>query len=195
MDESSCAALVAKAAELEGGTIDVVVLNHTLSVFKPLFEFEVKERMQAIKEMIQANYIGYVTIALAALPYLEKSSANNDLTSNLVVVSSLAGKFPTPNVHAYAASKHAIDGFFNALRYELIAKWKSEDAAAKFAGATPCRRKVVVTVGILGAIKTESFLEATPKEIHGTAVSPDGTAQAIVENAAAGVEQVYIFFS
>ncbi|KAJ3211772.1 hypothetical protein HDU67_004299 [Dinochytrium kinnereticum] len=191
-DEASCVALIAKAAELENGQIDVVVLNHAMSVYKPLFEMEVKERMEAVKDMIQANYVGYVAIALAALPYLEKSTpATTGPTSSLVIVSSLAGKFPTPCVHAYSASKHAIDGFFNALRFELNAKWKAEDDAAKFAGAIPSRRRVVVTLCLLGAIKTENFIETVPKDVQAMAVSPEGTAVAIVENAAAEVEQFY----
>jgi short-subunit dehydrogenase len=36
-----------------------------------------------------------------------------------VVISSLAGKLPVPGRAAYAASKHALHGFFDALRGEL----------------------------------------------------------------------------
>ncbi|KAJ3102169.1 hypothetical protein HDU97_000730 [Phlyctochytrium planicorne] len=183
LDEESCSSLVHKAASLENGRLDVVVLNHAMSIYKPLFELELKERINAVKEMIQANYIGYVTIALTALSYLESkpdaSISTSSPTSSLIVVSSLAGKFPTPSVHAYSASKHAIDGYFMALRYELEAKWAK----------SPPARKVIVTKALLGAIKTENFLETVPENVHAMAVSPEGTAKAIMEMGAAGVEQ------
>ena len=42
-------------------------------------------------------------------------------SGDIVVVSSLIGHFSTPLRSAYAASKHALHGFFDALRAEVLA--------------------------------------------------------------------------
>ncbi|KAJ3116743.1 hypothetical protein HDU96_008874 [Phlyctochytrium bullatum] len=186
-DDDSCRRMVAKAVELTGrGRLDVVVLNHTMSVYRPLFEMAPEERLGVVKEMVQSNYIGYVATALEALPYLE-APASNGSAGSLVVVSSLAAKIPTPNVHAYSASKHAIDGFFNALRLELKAKARSEAGKPERERS----REVKVTMCLLGAIKTESFLESTPKHLHAMAEDPGVTAKVIVEKAAEGAKEFF----
>ncbi|MCO5551145.1 hypothetical protein L7F22_004642 [Adiantum nelumboides] len=41
---------------------------------------------------------------------------------NVVVVSSAAGKLPSPAQTIYAASKHAVNGYFHSLRAELVDK-------------------------------------------------------------------------
>jgi short-subunit dehydrogenase len=63
--------------------------------------------------MMRVNYMGSVWCTHAALPHLKRSRGR------IVGVSSLTGLTGVPTRSAYAASKHAMRGFFDAIRIEL----------------------------------------------------------------------------
>jgi short-subunit dehydrogenase len=66
------------------------------------------------KKLMNINFFGTVALTKALLP--------NMLTHQLghiVTITSLTGKFGSPMRSAYAASKHALHGFFDSLRAEL----------------------------------------------------------------------------
>ncbi|MCA6220889.1 SDR family NAD(P)-dependent oxidoreductase [Photorhabdus antumapuensis] len=64
-------------------------------------------------KLMNLNFLSIVNIALTILPsMIEKKSGY------FVVLSSVAGKFGTPNRSGYAASKNALHGFFESLRAE-----------------------------------------------------------------------------
>lgn len=66
------------------------------------------------RRIMDVNYFGTVALTKAVLPsMLERGSGH------VVPISSLVGKFGTPQRSAYAASKHALHGFFDSLRAEL----------------------------------------------------------------------------
>ncbi len=69
------------------------------------------------KKLIDVNYLGPVALTKAVLPSMIKNN-----TGHIVVMSSLTGKFGTPLRSAYAASKHALHGFFDSLRAEVYDK-------------------------------------------------------------------------
>ena len=60
------------------------------------------------------NYFGSVYCTYYALPHLKKSRGR------IVGISSLTGLIGVPTRTAYAASKHAMAGFFDSLRIELM---------------------------------------------------------------------------
>jgi short-subunit dehydrogenase len=62
---------------------------------------------------MRINYLGSVYCTYYALPELKRNRGR------LVAVSSLAGKSGVPTRSGYAASKHAMVGFFDTLRIEL----------------------------------------------------------------------------
>ena len=62
---------------------------------------------------MRVNFFGSVYCTHYALPHLERSGGR------LAAVCSLAGLTGVPTRTAYAASKHAMSGFFNSLRIEL----------------------------------------------------------------------------
>ena len=65
------------------------------------------------RTLMELNYFAPVALTKAILPsMLEKKSGH------FVVISSLVGKFGTPLRSGYAASKHALHGFFDSLRAE-----------------------------------------------------------------------------
>jgi short-subunit dehydrogenase len=64
--------------------------------------------------IMRTNYLGTVALTKAVLPgMLERGSGQ------IVVTSSVLGKFGVQRRSAYAASKHALHGFFDSLRCEL----------------------------------------------------------------------------
>jgi len=70
--------------------------------------------VQVDRRIMDLNYFGPVALTKLVLPGM---LARRD--GQIVVVSSLAAKLALPGRSAYAASKHALHGFFNALRAEV----------------------------------------------------------------------------
>ncbi len=60
------------------------------------------------------NFFGVISVAKALLPNMIQHQLGH-----FVVISSLSGKFGVPLRSAYSASKHALHGFFDALRAEV----------------------------------------------------------------------------
>jgi NAD(P)-dependent dehydrogenase (short-subunit alcohol dehydrogenase family) len=70
---------------------------------------------EELKRVIDVNLMGQVYGAMAALPHLKREGRGV-----LIHVSSVEAKRSFPYHSAYAASKHGIDGFLEALRVELV---------------------------------------------------------------------------
>ena len=62
---------------------------------------------------MDVNYFGSVYCTFYALPYLKKTRGI------ITTISSLTGKSGVPTRTGYAASKHALAGFFDSLRIEV----------------------------------------------------------------------------
>ncbi len=67
---------------------------------------------EVFRQLMAVNYFSTVDLAQAALPALRASRGH------FVVISSVVGKFAPPWRSGYAASKHAVQGFLDALRVE-----------------------------------------------------------------------------
>jgi short-subunit dehydrogenase len=71
---------------------------------------------EADRKIMEVNFFGTIAITKYLLPhFLHRKSGH------YVTVSSVTGIFGTPFRSTYAASKHALHGFFDSLRAEL---WK-----------------------------------------------------------------------
>lgn len=105
--------LEAAAEEVEAalGPIDIWVNNAMTSVFSPIKEMTAEE----FKRVTEVTYLGYVYGTLAAL----KRMLPRDRGTIVHVGSALAYR-SIPLQAAYCASKHAVLGFFAALRTELL---------------------------------------------------------------------------
>ena len=105
----ACTQLVAHAVE-RFGRLDALVNNAGITMwsrFDAVSDFGMFERLLAV------NYLGAVYLTAAALPHLKHSRGL------IVAVASLAGLTGIPERTGYAASKHALVGFFESLRIEL----------------------------------------------------------------------------
>ncbi len=104
-----CPLMVARTLERFGG-LDVLVNNAGMTLwsrFDELTDLAVLERLLAV------NYLGAAHLTAAALPHLKRSRGL------IVAVASVAGLTGVPERTGYAASKHAMIGFFESLRIEL----------------------------------------------------------------------------
>jgi NAD(P)-dependent dehydrogenase (short-subunit alcohol dehydrogenase family) len=101
----------ATAAEAEFGPIDVWINNAMTSVFSPIREMEPQE----YRRVSEVTFLGSVHGTLAAL----RRMLPRDRGSNVQVGSALAYR-GIPLQSAYCAAKHAIQGFMDSLRAELI---------------------------------------------------------------------------
>lgn len=101
---------VAQAAVERFGRIDTWV--HTAAVLlSARFEDTTPEEFQ---QVVEINLLGQAYGAMAAIPRLRQAGGGA-----LILVSSVEAARPMPYHSAYAASKHGIHGFAQALRLEL----------------------------------------------------------------------------
>lgn len=101
----------AEAVEREFGPIDIWINNAMVSVFSPVKEMKPEE----YRRVTEVTYLGYVYGTLAAL----KRMLPRDRGVIIQVGSALAYR-GIPLQSAYCAAKHAIQGFCDSLRSELI---------------------------------------------------------------------------
>jgi short-subunit dehydrogenase len=113
VDVSDAAAVEKAADELESdcGPIDVWVNNAMVSVFSPVKEMTAEE----FKRVTDVTYLGVVYGTLAALRRMLPRNRGT-----IVQVGSALAYRGIPLQAAYCASKHAIQGFCDSLRSELL---------------------------------------------------------------------------
>jgi short-subunit dehydrogenase len=92
------------------GQIDILVNNAGISqrALAADSAFEVDQRIMNV------NFLGTVAMTKAVLPFMLARKSGQ-----IVVMSSVMGKVGFPGRSAYAASKHALHGFFDTLRAEV----------------------------------------------------------------------------
>jgi short-subunit dehydrogenase len=112
-DVADAGAVEAAAARVEEelGPIDIWINNATTTVFSPIKEMEPDE----FRRVVDVTFMGYVYGTLAAL----KRMLPRDHGTIVQVGSALAYR-SIPLQSAYCASKHAISGFTESLRTELL---------------------------------------------------------------------------
>jgi len=107
-DASACQAAIAAAAA-RFGRIDVLVNNAGISHRSAFAATETA----VLRRVVEVNLFGAINLTRPALPALRQARGL------IVAVSSVAGYTPLIARTGYAASKHALHGFFESLRTEL----------------------------------------------------------------------------
>jgi short-subunit dehydrogenase len=108
-DPEAARRLIETAVASFGG-LDVLVNNAGASM---MARFDEIEDLALFEDLMRVNYLACVHLTHHALPHLKKSRGQ------IVVMASLAGITGVPTRTGYAASKHAVIGFFDSLRIEL----------------------------------------------------------------------------
>mgnify|MGYP005748611899 CR=1 FL=1 len=109
MEVHECLSAKTKEAWEMFGGLDVVFLNAGISVRDLVSETS----LDLEKKLMDINFWGAVVVTKALL---QVKPENHPL--QLAVTSSLSGKYGVPKLAAYAASKHALHGYFESLRAE-----------------------------------------------------------------------------
>ena len=101
----------AEAVEREFGAIDIWINNAMVSVFSPVKQM----RPEEFRRVTEVSYLGYVYGTLSAL----RRMLARDCGTIVQVGSALAYR-GIPLQAAYCGAKHAIQGFTDSLRCELL---------------------------------------------------------------------------
>lgn len=91
------------------GKVDILVNNGGISQRSPIIETSI----EVDKKLMEIDYLGTIALSKAILPHFIENQSGT-----FVVVTSLMGKFSSPLRSAYCGAKHALHGFFDALRLE-----------------------------------------------------------------------------
>lgn len=106
--------------------------------------------MEVDRRIMEINYFGNIALTKAVLPIMQKQKSGH-----IVVISSIAGKFGFYLRSAYAASKHALQGFYESLLLE------------------EAHNNIKVTIAYPGKINTE---------ISKSALNADGHAHGVMDH-------------
>lgn len=100
------------AADVLGRVGPVDLLVHSAGISQR--GVAVETDLHVDRRIMEVNYFGAVSLTKAVLPSMLEAGRGH-----IAVISSVVGKFGTRQRSAYAASKHALHGFFDSLRAEV----------------------------------------------------------------------------
>ena len=168
--DTSAIALAAR----EAGEVDILVPSAGVSQRSLAAETS----LAIDREIMEINYFGTIALTKAVLPSMLARRSGH-----LVPISSVIGYVGVPLRSAYAASKHALHGFFNTLRAET-----HKDGI----------RVTIVCPGYIRTKVSENALtgDGTPHgrldDTHAGAMLPEEAAPAIVRGVEAGKREVHV---
>ena len=91
------------------GNIDILINNGGISQRSLIIDTDI----EVDKKLMDIDYLGTIALSKAVLPHFISQK-----NGHFVTVTSLMGKFSSPYRSAYCGAKHALHGFFDALRLE-----------------------------------------------------------------------------
>lgn len=156
------------------GSVDMLINNGGVSQRA----FAVDSKMETIRKVMEVNFFGTVALTKALLPYLIKQKSGH-----IVVISSVMGKVGTKHRSVYAASKHALHGWFDCLRQEVY------DHNIDVSLVCPGFVKTNVTVNALTA---DGGKHNKMDDAQKNAMSPEEFARRLFPKLAKRKEEIYI---
>lgn len=93
------------------GQIDILLNNGGISQRSLTLDTP----LEIDRKIMEINFFGTIALTKSVLPFMVKQKSGH-----IIIMSSIAGKFGFFFRSAYSASKHALHGFFEALRMELF---------------------------------------------------------------------------
>lgn len=109
-DDASVSAAISELIQLEG-RIDLLVNNAGFGIAPAGAEESSLEQAQAL---FDTNFFGIVRMTRAVVPHMRRQGSGR-----IINIGSILGVVPMPYVALYAASKHAVEGYSEALDHEL----------------------------------------------------------------------------
>jgi short-subunit dehydrogenase len=101
---------VTQKAIAKFGKVDILINNGGVSQRS----FAMNTSLKVERQIMEVNFFGTVALTKSLIPYMIEQHGGQ-----LVVISSISGKFGFYLRSAYSASKHALHGYFDSLRLEL----------------------------------------------------------------------------
>jgi NAD(P)-dependent dehydrogenase (short-subunit alcohol dehydrogenase family) len=148
----------------KNGWLDVLVNNAAIEFIAPAE----LQSMDDIRALFETNVFGVMSVTRTLLPLLGTAPHAKAHRGRIINISSVGGVLALPLLSAYAATKHAIEGYSHSLRRELRA-----------------RGIKVIIVGP-GAVKSAIWNKHLPKLYEGT---PYETAMAKIKTLMATSER------
>lgn len=109
-ENTSYEAVVDRVEQQLGDTVDTLI--HCGGISQRSLAIDTTAEVD--RRMMEVNYFGTVALSRAILPrFIERRRGH------FVVITSLMGVFSSPLRSSYCAAKHALHGYFNALRAEV----------------------------------------------------------------------------
>ena len=102
--------------QLHGETLFGLVNNAGIAVPAPLIHQDTDD----FRHQIEVNLISVLIVTKAFVPLLGSDRSLEGVPGRIINISSVGGKQGGPFLGAYVASKHALEGFSETLRRELI---------------------------------------------------------------------------
>jgi NAD(P)-dependent dehydrogenase (short-subunit alcohol dehydrogenase family) len=102
--------------QLNGETLFGLVNNAGIAIPAPLMHQPIDD----FRHQMEVNLIGVLIVTQAFLPLLGSDPSLRGNPGRIINISSVGGKTGAPFLGAYAASKHALEGFSESLRRELM---------------------------------------------------------------------------
>ncbi|MGB0838921.1 MAG: SDR family oxidoreductase [Chitinophagales bacterium] len=164
-----------QALQLFGG-IDILINNGGVACRMPAS----KTTLDIDKRVMNINYFGNIALTKTLLPHFTAKKAGH-----IVTVSSLTGHYGTQLRSSYAASKHALHGFYESLRSEV---WKDN---IKVTIACPG----FVSTQILKQTITTSENNEQYMQANNPRISAQDCAKIMVNAIIKGKEEVFVFAS
>jgi short-subunit dehydrogenase len=95
----------------KAGSLEILINNAGYDLYGSAEETADNE----LRDQLETNFFGAVRLSKALVPYMRERRYGK-----IIQISSVGGLFALPYNSAYAASKFALEGYSEALRYELL---------------------------------------------------------------------------
>ncbi len=165
-DEEACHGAVREGIEAFGG-IDVLINN----AGRTHLSFVDETDASVFRRIMDINFFGAVYVTQAALPSLLERKGS------IAVMSSVAGFAPLSGRSGYAASKHALHGFFESLRGEVAGQ------GVRVTMVCPSFTRTDIGDSALGA---DGGPATESRTVTGKALEPSAVAEAVFRGVDAG---------
>jgi short-subunit dehydrogenase len=172
-DTSNASGLTAQIMN-KFGRIDILINNGGYSQRSEVMETSI----DIDRQLMEVNYFSYVNLTKAVLPYMKRQKSGQ-----IVVISSIAGKFGFYLRSSYSAAKHALHGFFESLRLE------TENLGIKTLIVCPGKIKTNVS---LNAVTADGKKHNTMDASHQDAMGAEECAKQIIHAILNNKEEVLI---
>lgn len=172
-DQSSFAAKASEALAVFG-RIDLLFNNGGISQRALALEAE----MDSVRRLMEINFFGTIALTKEVVPGMIERGHGH-----VIVTSSVMGKIGTRYRSAYAASKHALHGWFDCLRQEV------QQQGVTVSLVCPGYVKTNVTKN---ALQADGSRYNEMGDAHKNAMEPEIFAEKLLPKLSAGKQEIYI---